>query len=208
MGQPQPAVGQGQLIVQQPQPKPVAAAESKPGDDPLAQKIPEPSPVAIKRLQREFDALSNSKDQSAIMAPTLVNGDLFHWEVKLRFLDPTTSIGRDLAKYTQDRCVVVRMRFQYSHPFDPPRVRIRSPRFLVGSSNVLGGGAICVDTFSQSGWSPALSAEKCLYAIQSLLLAPNLSPRLDPVNHAVEYTEAEWLQSFKHIQRAHSDWEQ
>ena len=137
----------------------------------------------------------------------------------------------------------MRIAFDPTHPFKPPFVRVRYPRFQKGTSNVMEvrfafaadqpcelsqGGAICVDTFSVAGWSPAMTAEKSIVAIQSVLLTPNLDARLDPIAWAKEYTEEEASDcdcdceagdlsasrrvqakvSLKVIQQAHKDWQQ
>jgi len=158
----------------------------------------------IKRLATEFSRLSAVKDYTV----SLVDNDLFLWEIKIPF-DTSTTLGQDLATYySTDRCVVIRMAYDSTHPFKAPFVRVRSPRFLKGSSNVMEGGAICMDTFSTIGWSPAMTAEKSILAIQSLLCTAGLNARLDPINHAKEYTEEEGKASYKYVLQAHKEWDQ
>lgn len=184
---------------------PVAAGTYKQSDAYIAASMN--NQKGIKRLATEFSRLTAVKEYSV----SLVDNDLFLWEIKIPF-DATTTVGQDLATYypnnPADRHVVIRMAFDTTHPFKAPFVRVRSPRFLKGSSNVMEGGAICMDTFSQIGWSPAMTAEKSILAIQSLLCTAGLNARLDPVLHAREYSEDEGKRSYAYVLAAHKEWDQ
>jgi len=194
-----------------PPPAPAAPAPATPAGSPIppgtykaSETYLAATPKSIKRLATEFQRLVAAKEY----AVSLVDNDLFLWEIRIPF-DNSTTLGRDLATYypPKDQCVLIRMAYDATHPFKAPFVRVRSPRFLKGSSNVMEGGAICIDTFSAAGWSPAMTAEKSILAIQSLLQTTGLNARLDPVNHRNEYTEAEGKQSYAYILQAHKDWE-
>jgi len=163
--------------------------------------------VCVRRLTKEFTLMAaNNGKPSQPFSVSLVDDDVQHWEVMLPF-DESTTLGKDLAKYTPNRSVILRIRFQDTHPFDAPYVRVLTPRFQNGSSNVMSGGAICMDTFSQAGWSPAMSVEKVVLAVQSLLQSPKLEARIDAKRYNEPYTEKEWKASYAHIKRAHWDWD-
>lgn len=176
---------------------------------------------------------------------TLVGNDLFLWEIRIPFdagagdmntvgaINANSSLGRDFARLYRsatERCVVLRYAFEATYPFAAPFVRVRSPRFLEGSSNVMTGGALCVDTFTGAGWVPSLSVAKTILAVQSLLLGnclnnpqsigpssrgavswrvlaeTELEVKLDPVRYRVEYTEAEGRASYAFVLSQHPEW--
>lgn len=152
-------------------------------------------PKGLKRLQNEYKLSLESKDFKL----ELVDNDLYLWQVQFpfKFSPNTKADGTKMDKLT------LRLAFQPSHPFKPPFVRIVSPRFGYGSF-VMIGGAICMDTFTFCGWSPAMTAEKSIIAVQSHLL--DAEKCVDPVNFAKEYTEEEGKASQAYILSAHTDW--
>jgi ubiquitin-protein ligase len=165
-------------------------------------------------VSKAFNDASFGLDASGaprqVLQVRLVDNDLFLWEARLAIL-PASTLGKDLAKYyphlpAHQRCVVLRFAFEATHPYKWPLVRVVSPRFLRASSNVVEGGGICMSTFSPLHWSPSITAEAGLLAIQSLLLEPTMDVQLDPHRHGIEYTEAEGIESTAAILRIHSEW--
>lgn len=58
--------------------------------------------------------------------------------------------------------------FQETFPFDPPFVRVINP--VVSGGYVLGGGAICMELLTKSGWSSAYSIESIILQISATLV--------------------------------------
>jgi len=156
---------------------------------------------ALKRLEAELKTIKASGIECS-----LCENDLFRWELALKF-DQSSDLGKDLQALTGQQLVRLRVHFDKSHPFQAPKVGVRWPRFLVGSTYVLKGGAVCMDLLSISGWSPALTVEKLAVAIQSLLLTPEVKARLDPKDFNREYSEAEFAESYHAMLEAHPTWQ-
>jgi ubiquitin-conjugating enzyme E2 Q len=104
--------------------------------------------------------------------------NLFQWIVELHTFDPTVPFARDM-KEAGITSIVLEIRFGKEFPVSPPFVRVVRPRFLPfisgGGGHVTGGGAMCMELLTNSGWSPANSMESVL--VQVRLALCNLEPR-------------------------------
>ncbi|CAI5999775.1 unnamed protein product [Closterium sp. NIES-64] len=83
-----------------------------------------------------------------------------------------------VASPAQEAGVELEIRFPGGFPFDPPFVRVVSPRFAFHTGHVTVGGSICMELLTQSGWSPAYSLESLLVQLIANMAAGGA--RVDP----------------------------
>ena len=94
--------------------------------------------------------------------------DLFRWRAQIAGPEGSPYEG---GKFELD------LRLPSRYPLEPPHLTFRTPIF---HPNVNGRGDICLDVL-KSQWSPAVSLQKVLLSVSSLLTDPNFS---DPLNAA------------------------
>jgi ubiquitin-conjugating enzyme E2 Q len=109
--------------------------------------------------------------------------------------------------------VVLEIRFGKDYPHSPPFVRVIRPRFLPfmqgGGGHVTGGGAMCMELLTNSGWSAVSSIESVLLQVRMAIM--NLEPkpaRLESRNKAAQrdYGTHEAMDAYVRACRAHG-WE-
>lgn len=104
--------------------------------------------------------------------------NLFQWIVELHTFDPTLPFAQDM-KLAGITSIVLEIRFGEQFPLSPPFVRVVRPRFLPfvsgGGGHVTGGGAMCLELLTNSGWSPVISMESVILQVRLALC--NLEPR-------------------------------
>jgi len=101
-----------------------------------------------------------------------VDDNLHHWTVKLFDFPDDSELFSDLQKYAKKytkNYVNMEITFPSDYPFEPPYIRIVSPRFKFMTGHVTIGGSICMQLLTKSGWSSAYSLENVLIQIKSEL---------------------------------------
>ncbi|XP_021043749.1 ubiquitin-conjugating enzyme E2 D2-like [Mus pahari] len=121
--------------------------------------------VALKRLQKEFLAISQDPPAQCSAGPVAEN--MFHWQA--------TIMGPEDSPY-QGGVFFLSIHFPYNYPFKPPKVSFTT---RIYHPNIGKNGSICLDILN-SKWSPALTISKVLLSICSLLCDPNPDDPLVP----------------------------
>lgn len=125
---------------------------------------------AIKRIQHEWANLQRTPVDGCTAGPA-DESDMFRWDATI--VGPTgTPYEGGLFKLS--------IQFPLSYPFAPPHMVFKTK---VYHPNISPGGAICIDILKQN-WSPALTIDKVLLSLSSLLCDPN--PR-DPLVPAIAH---------------------
>ena len=117
-----------------------------------------------KRIMKEWKDMQESPPPN-ISASPIDENDMHHWEAII--MGPSNSI---YAGGTFKLSIV----FPYDYPFKPPKVECLTKIYHCNIVNKY----LCIDILKNQ-WSPALTIEKVLISIVSLLLDPN--PK-DPLN--------------------------
>jgi len=104
--------------------------------------------------------------------------NVYQWIVELHSFDPKLPLAQDM-KVAGITSVVLEIRFGKDYPHSPPFVRVIRPRFLPfmagGGGHVTGGGAMCMELLTNSGWSAVSSIESVL--LQVRMAISNLEPK-------------------------------
>ncbi|KAL0941040.1 ubiquitin conjugating [Colletotrichum truncatum] len=103
--------------------------------------------------------------------------NMFQWIVELHSFELSLPLAQDM-KRNGVNSVVLEIRFGQQFPLSPPFVRVIRPRFLPfsqrGGGHVTGGGALCMELLTNSGWSPVSSMESVLLQVRMAMC--NLEP--------------------------------
>ena len=110
--------------------------------------------MALRRIQKELEDMEKDPPANCTAGP--VGDDLFHWQA--------TIIGPDGTPYAGGM-FSLNIQFHADYPFKPPRMHFITKLY---HCNVNQNGAICLDILN-SQWSPALTIQKVLLSICSLL---------------------------------------
>jgi ubiquitin-conjugating enzyme E2 Q len=104
--------------------------------------------------------------------------NIYQWIVELHSFDPSLPLAQDM-KSAGLTSIILEIRFSNNFPISPPFVRVIRPRFLPfmhgGGGHVTGGGALCMELLTNSGWSPVSSVESVL--LQVRMAMSSLEPK-------------------------------
>ena len=121
---------------------------------------------SLKRIQREYQLLKTAPLDNLrieLNEETILN----EWTSYLKGPTATPYEGGNFK---------LNIRFRENYPFNPPVVKFVTKIY---HPNISETGAICLDVLKEQ-WSPALSMEKVLLSISSLLEDPNPEDPLAP----------------------------
>lgn len=141
--------------------------------------------TALKRIQHEWMELQKQTLEGYTAEPS-DDSDLFRWDATL--------VGPTGTPY-EGGIFRLEIHFPLSYPFAPPNIVFKT---RVYHPNISPAGVICMDILKQN-WSPALTLEKVLLSISSLLCDPN--PR-DPLVPAIAHTYEQNRPKFEETARA------
>lgn len=114
------------------------------------------TPAANKRIMNEYKALNSSKDFKNFVIE-MQPDNIYVWQLKFDILkfDLTKEIKADFQEYArltgQSACLIFEMRFPEGFPFEPPFIRVVSPRFAFHTGHITIGGSICMQILTNSG---------------------------------------------------------
>ncbi|KAK4684001.1 ubiquitin-conjugating enzyme E2 Q, partial [Tremellales sp. Uapishka_1] len=187
-------------------------------------KLFEPSPAArLKRLQiappptdssvtaskvlgKEFKGLIKQQGEGRL--PFYIHPDndsLYCWLLELWDF-PDSTLKDDMKKYGV-RSIIAEMRFPASFPSAPPFLRILHPRCMQfmhgGGGHVTGGGSICHEILTGSGWNIAYCVEAVIRDVMINLTESTPPARLDPQRWDQGYSFQEAMDAFKRVARDH-----
>ncbi|KAI1411161.1 hypothetical protein F5Y13DRAFT_201387 [Hypoxylon sp. FL1857] len=171
--------------------------------------------IAQKALQQEITKLKKIQDSTPLhQLGWYIDFDrienLSQWIVELHSFDPDLPLAQDMKKAGLTS-IVLEMRFLRGFPISPPFVRVVRPRFLPflngGGGHVTGGGAMCMELLTNSGWSPANSLESVLLQVRMAICSTDPPARLDRTVHALRhYGVREAVEAYKRAAMGHG-WE-
>jgi ubiquitin-conjugating enzyme E2 Q len=141
------------------------------------------TPSATMRLGKELQAVLKVQGSTPLhelgwyINPEMVS-NVYQWIVELHSFEPSLPLAQDMKKAGLTS-IVVELRFGKDYPHSPPFVRVIRPRFLPftrgGGGHVTGGGAMCMELLTNSGWSAVSSIESVLLQVRMAIM--NLEPK-------------------------------
>jgi ubiquitin-conjugating enzyme E2 D/E len=145
--------------------------------------------ASAKRIKKELENLKNDPPLNCSAGPE--DDDIFTWQATL--------MGPSASPY-QGGVFILNIKFPPNYPFKPPKITFVTK---VYHPNINSSGGICLDVLKDQ-WSPALTIDKILLSICSLLEDPNPDDPLVPdianqyKNNRVAYdmTAREWTQYY------------
>lgn len=118
------------------------------------------------RIKKEISQCAKLNNKEVKIDPC-TDGDMYRWRA---FMTPSKS------SVYHDAVLELSIVFPATYPYAPPVITFVSPIF---HPNINTNGSICISTLAKD-WSPALTIEKTLLSIMSLLEEPNASDPLRP----------------------------
>ena len=141
------------------------------------------TPSATMRLSKELQAVLKVQNSTPLhelgwyINPEMIS-NVYQWIVELHSFDPALPLAQDMKKAGLTS-IVLEIRFGKDYPHSPPFVRVIRPRFLPfirgGGGHVTGGGAMCMELLTNSGWSAVSSIESVLLQVRMAIM--NLEPK-------------------------------
>lgn len=172
---------------------------------------------ATMRLQRDLKDLLKIQKSTPLdelgwyLDSDLIN-NVYQWIIELHSFDATLPLAKDMKK-AGVTSIVLEIRFPKDYPHSPPFIRVIRPRFLPftqgGGGHVTGGGAMCMELLTNSGWSSVSSIEGVLLQVRMAIM--NLQPnpaRLETraKGHLSDYATGEAMEAYRRACRMHG-WE-
>lgn len=145
--------------------------------------------ASAKRIKKELENLKKDPPVNCSAGPD--DDDIFKWTATL--------MGPSASPY-QGGIFYLNIVFPQNYPFKPPKITFATK---VYHPNINSSGGICLDVLKDQ-WSPALTIDKILLSICSLLEDPNPDDPLVPdianqyKNNRLAYdmTAREWTQYY------------
>lgn len=134
--------------------------------------------IIMLRIQKELKDLINNPPVGITAGPA--NGDnMLKWNA--------TIVGPSGTPY-QDAVFKLSIVIPSNYPFRPPEIKFITPIY---HCNINSDGVICLDLLRDS-WSPALTIDKVLLSISSLMAEPNpKDPLMPSIANLLEENKAE-----------------
>ena len=115
--------------------------------------------ASAKRIRKELDNIKNDPPVNCSAGPD--NDDIFNWSA--------TVMGPQGSPY-EGGIFYLNIVFPQNYPFKPPKITFVTK---VYHPNINSSGGICLDILKDQ-WSPALTIDKVLLSICSLLICQSI----------------------------------
>eukprot|EP00747_Dinoflagellata_sp_TGD_P107155 gnl/TRDRNA2_/TRDRNA2_170043_c0_seq2.p1 gnl/TRDRNA2_/TRDRNA2_170043_c0~~gnl/TRDRNA2_/TRDRNA2_170043_c0_seq2.p1 ORF type:complete len:323 (+),score=63.14 gnl/TRDRNA2_/TRDRNA2_170043_c0_seq2:133-1101(+) len=170
---------------------------------------------SLQRLMREMRQMEAEREKQLkehgieLSLADPQGNDLRIWRLLLRTesIDCQSELGKSLRAHRVD-IVEFEMWIPDGFPTLPPKLRVLSPVFNVGSFFVQQHGALCLEVLTNQGWSPAMSLSQLGVHVKTMM-----SSQAGTVSHAgrnasagPEGRRAAW-QVAQQIEAGHQDWQ-
>lgn len=156
----------------------------------FAKRAPMVCTNSRSRILKEISDMARNPPTNISAGPKSKE-DLEKWEAKI--------FGPEGTPY-QNGLFELEILLPATYPFKAPKVTFRTKIYHCNIKN----GVICLDILKDDGWSPALTIDKVLLSISSLLSDPNPNDPLDSsigqmfINNRAQYNNiaAQWTKKY------------
>jgi ubiquitin-conjugating enzyme E2 Q len=131
--------------------------------------------------------------------------DISNWKANMDIesFDHDSGIYKDCkefgVKYIQFEVII-----PARYPFEPPFVRVISPRFATMTGYITSGGSVCFELLVQGGWVAVTKIAPMLVSIKANICEGRA--RLDPTRWNVNYNLTEAVEAFDRMVKSHPEW--
>lgn len=112
-----------------------------------------------------------------------------------------SALGKDMDTMSID-VIKVEVRLPGAYPFEPPFIRVLSPKFAFRKGHVTIGGSICMDLLTKQRWVPSMSISKIMITIIQNMVAGD--GRLEPGGKNYVYSLQEAQSAFTRMLATHN----
>jgi len=155
----------------------------------------------MKRLMREFRIFSDQEPEELGFRFEVKDDANFNvWQIFIEDFEGNENIHADM-KEMGIKEVELEFTFNENYPFEPPFVRVVSPRFDFRTGHVTLGGSICMELLTNQGWDPTTSISTVVTYVKSAILEGD--GRIDRKNHTKKYAIGEARQAFDRMLKTH-----
>jgi ubiquitin-conjugating enzyme E2 Q len=137
-----------------------------------------------------YKIMSSSTEAAGFTLSPACEDSMEKWCIKLFDFDTDSNLAKDLVVVGLD-CVELEMSFPEQYPFEPPFVRVVTPKFQRQTGFVM-NGALCMELLTKDGWNPINDIESVIVSIRSLMVVGD-----GRVKAAVEMGEKAYEEALK-----------
>ena len=122
--------------------------------------------IFSKRLHLEYGNIIKNPD----IIVNMKDEDISTWNVFIKInKDEDEDLYNDLVA-RNIKFIELEMSFPKEYPFEPPFIRITSPRFKSITGHITNGGSICTDLLTKTGWSASYCVESIIISVKNLII--------------------------------------
>lgn len=110
-------------------------------------------------------------------------------------------LGKDMDNMHIDY-IKMEIRLPDAYPFEPPFIRVLSPKFAFRKGHITVGGSVCMDLLTKQRWVPSMSISKIMITIVQNIIAGD--GRLEPGGKNYVYSLQEAQSAFTRMLVTHS----
>ncbi|XP_039278570.1 ubiquitin-conjugating enzyme E2Q-like protein 1 [Nilaparvata lugens] len=157
--------------------------------------------VRTRRLMKELKDIQRSSDRTDhIFTVELINDNLFEWHIRLYRIDAESDLAADMRELGV-ACISLHLLFPDNFPFEPPFMRVVSPRIEKGF--VMEGGAICMELLTPRGWASAYTVEAIVMQFAASLVKGQGRIARKPKSGSKDFNRRLAEESFRSLVKTH-----
>lgn len=155
---------------------------------------------SIAKIMREYQQLMKMNSDKSGFRIEVDTDYPFLWKVFISKFDDIYPIAQDMKKFGVKE-IELEIRFPEGYPFEPPFVRIVSPRFMHLTGHVTINGSFCNELLTEKAWVPTYTTESVITSLISEIIEGG--GRLDPHKYNIPYSYEAAKADFIRVAKSH-----
>jgi ubiquitin-conjugating enzyme E2 Q len=128
--------------------------------------------LGLRRITIEYKQLMKTINNPSVELGFTVelpegDGNIKLWNIKI--FNVNNPKLQEQMKLLNIPCIILEIRFPEEYPFEPPFIRVLSPRFTLLTGHITSGGSICMEALSKQSWVPATTMESLIIQVKQAL---------------------------------------